>query len=417
MLPPFKIEQVINQLVREEWGRILAALVANIGDFQLAEDVLQDAIEQALVTWPKKGLPNSPSAWLITTARRKAIDKFRRDSRFAKLQPELAYLIELNFDQSEINEEDSVIPDKRLELIFTCCHPALEEKSRIALTLRTLGGLTTEEIANAFLDKPKTMAQRLSRAKTKIAVAGIPFKLPENAQLQQRLGTVLSVIYFIFNEGYSASSGKHIVREHLASEAIRLARIVHRLMPEQTEVAGLLALMLLHDSRRTARQQANGVMIPLETQNRTLWNQSKIEEGILLLKTTLRKQQVGNYQIQAAISAIHAEAHDWANTDWVQINAFYELLFALQPSSVVRVNQSVALSYAQSPEIALELLTSIENDKNMHNYQPFYAARADLMQKTGQTDKAVADLNKAIELSVNSAQIEFLITKLQKLKA
>ncbi len=416
MLPPFKIEQAINQIVREEWGRILAALVAGIGDLQLAEDVLQDALEQALTTWQKQGLPKSPSAWLITTARRRAIDKFRRDSRFAKLQPELTYLVELE-SQVDDTDEEMIIPDKRLELIFTCCHPALEEKSRIALTLRTLGGLSTEEIARAFLDKPKTMAQRLSRAKNKIALAGIPFKLPDDAHLQQRLSTVLSVIYFIFNEGYTASSGKQIVREDLAEEAIRLARIVHSLMPMQTEVAGLLALMLLHDSRRQTRMDHRGNMIPLAEQNRSKWSKAKIAEGTHLLKTTLVKQQVGSYQIQAAISAIHAESSDWESTDWRQISAFYELLYSLQPSAVVRVNQSIAVSYAHSIEEALTLLAIVENEDAMLNYQPLYAARADLNQRLGRHEEAIADLLRAIELSENSAQAEFLQRKLEAFQA
>ncbi len=416
MLPPFKIEQAINQIVREEWGRILAALVASIGDLQLAEDVLQDALEQALTTWQKQGLPKSPSAWLITTARRRAIDKFRRDSRFAKLQPELTYLVELE-SQADNTDEEMIIPDKRLELIFTCCHPALEEKSRIALTLRTLGGLSTEEIAKAFLDKPKTMAQRLSRAKNKISLAGIPFKLPDDAHLQQRLSTVLSVIYFIFNEGYTASSGNRIVREDLAEEAIRLARIVHSLMPVQTEVAGLLALMLLHDSRRQTRMDHSGNMIPLAEQNRSKWSEAKIVEGTRLLKTTLAKQQVGPYQIQAAISAIHAESSDWESTDWRQISAFYELLYSLQPSAVVRVNQSIAVSYAHSIEDALTLLASVENEDAMLSYQPLYAARADLYQRLGKREEAIADLQQAIELSENSAQAEFLQTKLELLQS
>ncbi len=411
MLPPFKIEQAINQIVREEWGRILAALVASIGDLQLAEDVLQDAVEQALTTWQQQGLPRSPAAWLITTSKRRAIDKARRDSRFAKLQPELRYLAELDA-QVEEPDENMVIPDKRLELIFTCCHPALEEKSRIALTLRTLGGLTTEEIAKTFLDKPKTMAQRLSRAKNKISVAGIPFKLPDNAHLQQRLTTVLSVIYFIFNEGYSASTGQRVVREDLADEAIRLARIVYQLMPEQTEVAGLLALMLLHDSRRFTRTDSTGKMISLADQNRELWDSTRIKEGTSLLKATLAKQQVGPYQLQAAISAIHAESISWSDTDWQQISAIYELLYATQPSPVVRVNQSVAFSYAYSAEEALALLATIENNESMLNYQPFYAARADLHIRTGQRSQARADLKRAIELSHNTSQIEFLEEKL-----
>jgi len=312
MLPPFQLEQTITTLVREEWGRILASLVASFNDWQLAEDVLQDAIEKAIEQWPKDGLPDAPAAWLITTARRKAIDHCRRTSRFSTLAPEIAYLNQLN-QNTESFDIDYVIPDKRLELIFTCCHPALDQKSQVALTLRTLGGLKTEEIANAFLVKTQTMAQRLSRAKTKISAAGIPFEIPEEKNLNQRLTSVLSVVYLIFNEGYTASSGKTITRSDLAEEAIRLARIVLQLLPKQTEVAGLLSLMLLHDSRRLTRQDRNNNIVLLEDQNRAAWDKAKISEGTALLKSTLARQQVGMYQLQAAISAIHAEAPSYCH--------------------------------------------------------------------------------------------------------
>ena len=411
MLPPFDIEQSITRIVREEWGRILAALVARLGDLQLAEDVLQDSVVQALSTWPAKGIPDSPAAWLITTAKNKAIDTLRRDTRFSKLRPELEYLAELE-SQATGAEELQTVPDKRLELIFTCCHPALEEKSRIALTLRTLGGLTTEEIAKAFLDKPKTMAQRLTRAKSKIALAGIPFQIPANDQLQERLNAVLAVIYFIFNEGYSATSGEQIVRADLAEEAIRLARIMHTLLPEETEVAGLLSLMLLHDSRSSARYGNSSEFIALQDQNRKKWNISKISEGTTLLKSTLKKQKVGTYQLQAAISALHAEADTWEATDWQQINALYELLYSINPSPVVRINQSMAASYALSPQKALELLHTIESDPAIQQYQPFYAARGDLYTRTGNHTKARTDITSAIKLSENTAQIDFLSKKL-----
>ncbi len=414
MLPPFDIDQSITRIVREEWGRILAALVARLGDLQLAEDVLQDAVVQALSTWANRGIPDSPAAWLIATANNKAIDILRRSSRFAALKPELKYLTELESPATE-PEDLQPLPDKRLELIFTCCHPALDEKSRIALTLRTLGGLTTEEIAKAYLDKPKTMAQRLTRAKSKIKLAGIAFQIPANDQLQQRLNAVLAVIYLIFNEGYSATSGDQIVRSDLSNEAIRLARIIHSLLPEETEVAGLLSLMLLHDSRTPARRGRNNEIISLQDQHRSKWSKDKICEGTTLLKDTLRQQKVGTYQVQAAISALHAEAETWDTTDWQQINALYELLYSINPTPVVRINQSMAISYAQTPKKALETLKTIESDPSIKTYQPFFAARADLHARAGNHEEAREDLKTAIGLSENTAQTDFLRKKLERI--
>lgn len=407
MLPPFQIEQAIARLVREDWGRILASLVCSYKDWQLAEDVLQDAVEQAMSVWSKGGLPDSPAAWLLTTARRKAIDQFRRDAKYAELLPELTHQSQLIAHADEFGI-DNVIQDKRLELIFTCCHPAIDQKTSVALTLRTLGGLSTEEIANAFLDKTQTMAQRLSRAKNKIAKAAIPFEIPDETKLKDRLDAVLAVIYLIFNEGYSASSGDKTTRAELSNEAIRLARIVKQLMPEQTEVAGLLALMLLHDSRRNARQTSDSAFVPLEQQDRSKWDKAQILQGTQLLKETLAKQKIGVYQLQAAISALHAEAPTWADTDWAQINALYELLYTMHPSAVVRVNHAVALSYAKSPEVALEMLATIANNPEMQRYQPFYAARADLQRRHGNIAAAKRDFKQAIVLSENSAQREFL---------
>ncbi len=415
MLPPLRLEHTITQTVREEWGRILASLVKTIGDLQLAEDVLQDAVEAALLDWPKSGLPASPAAWLIQTARRKAIDRFRRDRHFATLQPQIAYLIEL--DNNPPPYEADALPDKRLELIFTCCHPSLDQKTRIALTLRTLGGLTTEEIARSFLDKPSAMAQRLVRAKKKIALAGIPYEVPASDLLQERLSAVLAVIYFIFNEGYAATSGKFITRGDLALEAIRLARIIRQLLPQQAEVAGLLALMLLHDSRRFARQDKQGNLIALEHQNRALWDKHKIAEGCELLQSTLRRQQIGVYQLQAAISALHAEAHTWADTDWKQIAALYELLHSVQPSVVVKINQAIAISFSESVEAAMALLDSLKDDASVVGYQPYYAACADVHQRAGDNEAAMLSLQTAIALSENEAEKIFLTNKLNGLQS
>ncbi len=411
MLPPFKPAQAIELTIREDYGRILASLVKSVGDLQLAEDVLQDAIEAALGNWQQHGLPNSPAAWLIQTARRKAIDRFRRDATWAKLKPELTYLTELENSQQTVDESEE-IPDKRLELIFTCCHPALDQKTQIALTLRTLGGLTTDEIARAFLDKPSAMAQRLVRAKKKISLAGIPYEVPASDILPERLETVLSVIYFIFNEGYAASSGNQVTRGDLSDEAIRLARITVQLLPERAEVTGLLALMLLHDSRRKARQNKKGELTALQFQDRKLWDQSKILEGTTLIKQALKKQQIGPYQLQASISALHAEAKNWEHTDWPQINALYELLYRMHPSAVVRINQSIAMSYATSIKAAIDLLKQVKASTQINDYQPWYVAMADLLDRDGKRDESIPLLEKAIELTDNDAEKQFLQKKL-----
>ena len=296
MFPPLSTEQVIERTVCEEWGRILASLVSGLNDLQLAEDCLQEAVISALDHWGKNGLPRSPSAWLITVARRKALDKLRRAQNFARKENEIAYLLELE-NRSLDDPMTETIPDKRLDMIFTCCHPALERKSQVALTLRTLGGLSMDEIAAAFLDKPSSMQKRITRAKQQIARGGIPYEVPQDADLPERTSAVLSVLYLIFNEGYSANSGTAVLRSDLSGEAIRLTRIIAALLPNDCEAAGLLALMLLHDSRRNARVGPAGEMIALEDQNRKRWDREKIQEGVAILKETLPKQGIGPYQI------------------------------------------------------------------------------------------------------------------------
>ncbi len=406
--------QIIEKTVREEWGRILASLVKMLGDFQLAEDCLQDAVVSAMHHWGRNGLPNSPAAWLITTARRKAIDRLRRDKNAASKQDEISYLLDLE-NQTMGETETDVFPDKRLEMIFTCCHPALEEKTRVALTLRTLGGLTTEEIAGAFLDRPEAMAQRLVRAKKKISLAGIPYAIPDGDVLPERISSVLRVIYLIFNEGYSATAGDTLMRSDLSEEAIRLARIVYQLLPEETEVSGLLALMLLHDSRRFARVGEHGQMVALEEQDRSLWDSGKMREGSALLRASLPKRRLGPYQLQAAISAVHAESPHWSQTDWPQIEALYDLLYSIQPSAVVRVNQAIAVSHARCVEVGLKMLNAAGHDGRLERYQPFHAAKADLLARSGNLSEAAGCLRTAIDLTENDLECAFLQAKLEKL--
>lgn len=420
MLPPFQLDQAIGSLVREEWGRISGALFASTGNLQVAEDALQDAIEIALVKWQKDGLPEVPAAWLLTTARNKAVDQLRRQSTMLRVQPALAY--ELELDAADLNDsstqfEDVVIPDKRLELIFICCHPALERKTRVALTLRTLGGLSTDEIAKVFLDKPATMAQRLVRARHKIANAGIAFGLPDKACLDERLDGVLSVIYFIFSEGYAATGESSVTRPSLEDEAIRLGRIMRVLLPENAEVAGLLALMLLHDSRRAARESTPGVFVSLEQQDRTRWDHQKIAEGLTLLNVAMSLRSSGAYQIQAAISALHAQAVDWQSTDWKQIVALYEGLYELNPSPVIRINHAVALSYAKSPAAALRLLVSLTQNTSIERYQPYHVAQADLLSRAGQQDRAILHLQKAIALCDREVDRVNLCERMARMKA
>lgn len=406
MLPPRSLDRAIERCVREEWGRILASLVKRLGDFQLAEDCLQDAVLVAMNTWAVKGLPKSPAGWLISVARRKAIDRIRRSANFASKQGEIAYLMEL-----DRVAEDKVegFGDERLEMIFTCCHPALEEKTRVALTLRTLGGLSTEEIATAFLDNVDAMSARLTRAKKKISATGIPYRVPEPNELAERLSSVLKVIYLIFNKG--------IERGDLSGEAIRLGRIIFDFMPEEPEVAGLLALMLIHDARRAARLDMTGAFVPLDAQNRSRWNWTKIEEGVALLRLAWGRGRIGPFQLQAAIHAVHGQAADWDETDWPEIVALYEVLYRAQPSPVVRINQSVAVSYAISVARGLAMLDEVAAGGALDRYQPYWAARADFLGRLGEAQLAKKSFEHAIELSENEPEREFLRCKASQLAA
>ena len=399
----------IERVVREEWGKLLAILIAHLGDFDLAEDALADGVESALRHWQRNGIPRSPAAWLLQTARRKAIDRIRRAANFDSKQADYQLLLELDRDDVE-SETDQEIPDERLRLIFTCCHPALDQKSRTALTLRTLGGLTTAEIARAFLDSEDAMVQRLVRAKRKIKRAAIPYCVPSSTQWGERLNTVLEVLYLIFNEGYFSSHGASLVRADLTSEALRLARVLLTLLPDEPEVEGLLALMLLHDSRRRARRSIEGEMLALAEQDRSLWDFEKITAGTKCLDVALQRRRPGPYQVQAAISALHAQAQDHAATDWSEIVLLYDELFKLQPNPVVVLNKAVALSYAVSPVAAIAMLADIEEE--LDGYQPLHASQADFLDRSGDFQNAELAYHRAIEMSGEATTKRFLQKKL-----
>jgi len=399
---------VIERVVREEWGRVLSSLTASLGDLDVAEDVLQDAVVAALRVWPERGIPRQPAGWLHATARRRAVDRFRRELNF---RTKLAALIELESAREPLEGRlDADIPDERLEMIFTCCHPAIARPAQVALTLRTLGGLTTAEIARTFLVSEPTMAQRLVRAKRKIRAAGIPFRVPPSDLWPERLDAVLSVLYLIFNEGYAASFGEHPTREDLCLEAIRLGRLLVELVPDEPEVIGLLALMLLHDSRRPARSDAGGGLVTLDRQDRDRWNQTWIHEGLDLLDRALAAGRPGPFQVQAAISALHARATSHAETDWQEILLLYRRLHAYRPSPIVELNAIVAHSFAEGPEAALAVLSELATraGDDLRGYQPFHLVRADLLRRTGDDVRAAAAYDDALALTANAAEAAFI---------
>ncbi|HYZ81200.1 MAG TPA: RNA polymerase sigma factor [Solirubrobacteraceae bacterium] len=407
---------------RDAWGRIVAALIRRTGDWDLAEECAQEAFAQALRRWPSDGVPARPGAWLTAVARNRAIDRLRRVRRGAELMAEVragaAREPEVEtMDERDGDTDESGIEDDRLRLIFTCCHPALALEARVALTLRTLAGLTTAEIAHAFLVPEPTMAKRLVRAKAKIAGAGIPYRVPRAHLLPERTGGVLAVLYLLFNEGYAASGGADLIRAKLCDEAIRLARALAGLMPDEPEAAGLLALMLFHHARRSARLDTAGDVVTLEDQDRGLWDRQEIDEADALLEAALRHGRAGPYQLQAAIAACHTGAPDAAVTDWAQIAALYDLLVRIVPSPVVELNRAVAVAMSRGLDVGLEILGELEASGRLDGYHLLSATRADLLRRQGRREEAAAAYREALALVGSEAERRFLVRRLDEVTA
>jgi RNA polymerase sigma-70 factor (ECF subfamily) len=403
--------RALDEVFRTEWGRIVAALIGSTGDWDLAEECAQDAFAKALQAWPRDGVPDRPGAWLTTVARNRAIDRLRRSAvEAAKVREALE--LSLLDEPGPVEEDGSGIADDRLRLIFTCCHPALPLDARVALTLRTLAGLTTAEIARAFLVPEATMAKRLVRAKQKIREAGIPYRVPPAHLLPDRTSGVLAVLYLLFNEGYAASAGADHVRHDLCEEAIRLARLLTGLMPGEPEVLGLLALMLLQDSRRTARVDADGDLVTLEDQDRSLWDRKKMEEGDAVLESAARMGRPGPYQVQAAIAVCHASAPTAQDTDWSVIVRLYERLLQLAPSPVVRLNHAVAVAMAEGPDVGLALVEELAAVGVLDDYGLLWATRADLLRRLGRADEAAAAYREALARAGTDAERRFLSQRL-----
>jgi RNA polymerase sigma-70 factor, ECF subfamily len=403
--PADPVADAVARAFRDERAIVLATLIRQVGNFQLAEDAVQDAFEAAVTAWRRDGVPANPGAWITTAARRRAIDRLRRNRSVADRAERLAELTRLDAQHEEPSMDDeSTIVDDRLRLVFTCCHPALEMPARVALTLRALGGMTTGEIARAFLVAEPTMGKRIVRAKRKIADARIPYRVPADEELPDRLRGVLRVVYLIFNEGYAATEGDRLVREELCNEAIRLGELLTRLMPDDAEVWGLSALMLLHDARRAARVDPSGRYVALDEQDRSLWDQDRIQEGLAKLERAVRLRRPGQYQLQAAITALQIQAPDAEATDWAQIAELYGALASLNPSPVVELNRAVAVGMAFGAAAGLEVLEPLLGDPALERYQPLYAAHAELLGRAGDAEGAARAYERAIELSANAVE-------------
>ena len=414
-----KLTADIEALYRTESRRIFATLVRLLGDFDLAEEALHDAFKAAIEQWPTQGLPANPRAWLVSAGRFKAIDGIRRNSRFTAWDDvaEQAEAVADDASAWDEQQEKALLEDDCLRLVFTCCHPSLAADAQIALTLREVCGLTTEEIAKAFLLPAPTLAQRIVRAKTKIRDACIPYQVPDAADLPARLQSVLRVIYLVFNEGYSASGGEVLVRTDLSEEAIRLARLISEMLPGEADVLGLLGLMLLHESRRLARLDEHGDLIPLDEQNRALWNAAQIAEGCALTEQALRMPHFGTYSLQAAISAVHAEARTATETDWPQIVGLYDVLLSNEPGPVVALNRAVAVEMASGPAVGLPLVTALLQDAALQNYHLAHAAQADLLRRLGRHQEALSAYQRALTLTSQAAEQRFLQRRIDDIQS
>jgi RNA polymerase sigma-70 factor (ECF subfamily) len=415
---PEQLSKTIETLYRSESGRVLATLVSLLGDLDLAEEAMHEAFAAALEFWSQTGIPDKPRPWLISTARFKAIDVIRRRARFDGAQRDLVAHMESRVNDLTGGNEgtgDEEIEDDRLRLIFTCCHPALPPEGQVALTLREVCGLTTEEIARAFLVTPATLAQRIVRAKTKIRETPIPYEVPAPQELPERLGAVLQVIYLVFNEGYSAAAGAEVTRAELTGEAIRLGRLLTELQPEP-EVVGLLALMLLQESRRAARSSPTGELVLLENQDRALWNREQIAEGVALVEKALKSRRFGAYTLQAAIAAVHADAESFAATDWRQIVALYNQLVRIHPSPVAQLNRAVAIAMRDGPEAGLAHIEAVLEHGGLANYYLAHSARADMYRRLGRTAEARASYEKALALTQQEPERQFLQERIRQLK-